>query len=174
MDIKRIILSYLDANCYILSYGKKCLIIDPGWDKDIIIKEVGNKKVLGILVTHYHPDHVGALEDIKNVYDAPVFNYKSEEKIIDLDKFNFEIISTSGHTDDSVTFYFPKEKIMFTGDFLFKGTIGRTDLPTGDNTKMYNSLKMIKDYDEKITLFPGHGDDTTIRYEKENNIFLKE
>ena len=142
MDIKRIILSYLDANCYILSYGKKCLIIDPGWDKDIIIKEVGNKKVLGILVTHYHPDHVGALEDIKNVYDAPVFNYKSEEKI------------------------------MFTGDFLFKGTIGRTDLPTGDNTKMYNSLKMIKEYDDRITLFPGHGDDTTIKYEKENNIFL--
>ena len=64
MDIKRIILSYLDANCYIISIGKKCLIVDPGWDKDVIIREVKDKKVLGILVTHYHPDHVGALEDI--------------------------------------------------------------------------------------------------------------
>lgn len=174
MDIKRIILSYLDANCYILSYGKKSLIVDPGWDKETIIKAVDNNKVLGILVTHYHPDHVGALEDIKKEYDVPVYNYKSEEKNIKLDKFNFEIISTSGHTDDSVTFYFPKEKLMFTGDFLFKGTIGRTDLPTGDNTKMYKSLKEIKNYDEKITIFPGHGDDTTIKYEKENNIFLKD
>jgi len=172
MDIKRIILSYLDANCYILSYGKKSLIVDPGWDKDIIINNIGNNKVLGILVTHYHPDHVGALDELKEVYDVPVYNYKTIDKNIKLDKFNFEIISTTGHTDDSVTFYFPKEKIMFTGDFLFKGTIGRTDLPTGDNTKMYNSLKMIKDYDDRITLFPGHGDDTTIKYEKENNIFL--
>ena len=140
MDIKRIVLSYLDANCYIISHGKKCLIVDPGWDKDVIIKEVGNKKVLGILVTHYHPDHVGALEEIKEEFDVQVFNYKTKDKNITLDKFNFEIISTKGHTDDSVTFYFPKEKLMFTGDFLFKGTIGRTNLPTGDNTKMYASL----------------------------------
>ena len=173
MDIKRIILSYLDANCYIISIGKKCLIVDPGWDKDVIIREVKDKKVLGILVTHYHPDHVGALEDIIKEYNVNVYNYKSEEKV-KLDKFSFEIIKTYGHTDDSVTFYFPKEKIMFTGDFLCKETIGRADLPTGDNNKMYDSLKKIKKYSDDITIFPGHGEDSTLGYEKKNNIFLNE
>ena len=92
MDIKRIILSYLDANCYIISIGKKCLIVDPGWDKDVIIREVKDKKVLGILVTHYHPDHVGALEDIIKEYNVNVYNYKSEEKV-KLDKYGQEKVS---------------------------------------------------------------------------------
>ena len=173
MDIRKIILSYLDANCYIISYGKKCLIVDPGWDKESIMKAVENKKVLGVLVTHYHPDHVGALEEIVSEYDAPVYNYKSE-KNVKIDKFKFEILETSGHTDDSVTFYFPKEQIMFTGDFLFKGTIGRTDLPTGDNTKMHNSLKMIKKSPDEITILPGHGEESTLENEKVNNIFLND
>ena len=99
---------------------------------------------------------------------------KIEEEKVKLDKFSFEIIKTYGHTDDSVTFYFPKEKIMFTGDFLFKETIGRTDLPTGDNNKMYDSLKKIKKYSDDITIFPGHGEDSTLGYEKKNNIFLNE
>ena len=62
---------------------------------------------------------------------------------------------------------------MFVGDFIFKESIGRTDLPGGDNIDMKKSLEKILTYDEHIKLYPGHDDETTLKYEKENNPFLK-
>ena len=62
---------------------------------------------------------------------------------------------------------------MFVGDFIFKESIGRTDLPGGDNIDMKKSLEKILTYDDNIKLYPGHDDETTLKYEKENNPFLK-
>ena len=62
---------------------------------------------------------------------------------------------------------------MFTGDFLFKQTVGRTDLPTGSQKEMENSLKKIKDYPDDIIIYPGHGQKTNLKYEKKNNYFLR-
>ena len=61
---------------------------------------------------------------------------------------------------------------MFTGDFLFKGTIGRTDLPGGDVQKMKKSINKIKKYSDDIKIYPGHGATTSLKAEKENNYFL--
>jgi glyoxylase-like metal-dependent hydrolase (beta-lactamase superfamily II) len=71
-----------------------------------------------------------------------------------------------------VTYYFKKNKIMFTGDFLFKGTIGRCDLEGGNIRKMEESLRIIKEYDNDIKIYPGHGDSSILGDEKKNNPYL--
>lgn len=62
---------------------------------------------------------------------------------------------------------------MFTGDFLFKGTVGRTDLPTGDYERMQESIEKIKKYDKNIKIYPGHGETSKLELEFKNNIYLK-
>lgn len=175
MKIDIVKVGYLQTNCYILTIDNKCIVIDPGDEFDKIKNSIGNKKVLKILLTHHHFDHVGALEELKQEYKVEVLDNKNlEEKEYEIDKFKFNVIFTKGHTTDSICFYFKKEKIMFVGDFLFKESIGRTDLPTGNSCDMKLSLKKIKKYDEDIIIYPGHGDKSSLGYEFKNNIYLKE
>lgn len=159
MNIETIKVGELETNCYILSKDNKCLIIDPGDEYSKIVKAIGNKDVIGCLVTHFHIDHIGALEELLYKYDIEV---NKENNL-----FKFEIIETPGHTFDSKTFYFKDENIMFDGDFIFKDGIGRTDLG-GSDKDMKNSLKMIEQYDENIKLYPGHGPSTTLKEEKKH------
>lgn len=175
MKIDIVKVGYLQTNCYILTIDNKCIVIDPGDEFDKIKNSIGNKKVLKILLTHHHFDHVGALEELKQEYKVEVLdNTNLEEKEYEIDKFKFNVIFTKGHTTDSICFYFKEEKIMFVGDFLFKESIGRTDLPTGNSCDMKLSLKKIKKYDEDIIIYPGHGDKSSLGYEFKNNIYLKE
>ena len=158
MNIKKVIVGLLDTNCYILSINDKCLIIDPGDDFNKIKQNI-NGKVIGIIITHKHFDHIGALEECKKEYNVPIYNFNNlEEKEISVGPFNFEVIYTFGHTNDSITLYFKKENIMFTGDFLFNDGIGRTDLATGSITDMQKSLKKISKYNHNIIIYPGHGE----------------
>ena len=76
--------------------------------------------------------------------------------------FNFEVIYTPGHKEDAITFYFKDYNAMFTGDFIFKDAIGRTDLPGGNMESMIESLNKIKSYNKDIIIYPGHGDKTTL------------
>lgn len=172
MNIKCIKTGVLEENCYIISIENDVLIIDPGDSYKRIINEISDKRVLAILITHYHFDHVGALEDILKIYKVPVIDYKSN-KINKIGPFNFEIIDTKGHKEDLVTYYFKDCKVMFTGDFIFKGTIGRCDLLGGNFNDMLKSLEKIRKYNKNITLYPGHGDKTTIKDELINNYYLR-
>lgn len=174
MKIERIITDIYgyQENCYILENNNDVLIIDPGNDYDKIKKQIENKNLLGVLITHYHPDHIGALNLLLNDYKVDIYDFKLDEKEYNINKFKFNIIKTPGHTDDSITFYFKEDEVMFTGDFIFKETIGRTDLPTGDFNKMNDSIDMIKKYDKNIKLYPGHGDSTTLDYEINNNYYF--
>ncbi len=172
MKVEKKETGYLEENCYVISINNDCLIIDPGDDFDKIKKLVGNKNVLAVLITHYHFDHVGALEETKKYYNVDVIDYKSD-KNQNISPFNFEIILTPGHKEDAVTYYFKNENIMFVGDFIFKGTIGRCDLEGGCFDDMKKSLKLIKTYDKNTTLYPGHGKDTTLKEELENNPYMR-
>ncbi len=158
MKIKCIPVGDLQANCYIVTKGNKTIIIDPGDEPEKIEKELVGLHVIGIFLTHAHFDHIGALSFFEEKY-----HLKHNTEIKDL---NFEMIKTPGHSKDSITFYFEKEKIMFTGDFLFKGTIGRMDLPGGNTKEMKVSLEKIVHYPENITIYPGHGPSTTLGKEK--------
>lgn len=158
MDIKRVIVGPLETNCYILTIGNECVIIDPGDEFDKIKEEVGDKKVVGCLVTHFHQDHIYVLEEVLSKYDVEVNKVKSK-------KFKYETIATPGHTSESQTFYFKKINTMFTGDFIFKNSIGRTDLG-GNDYDMINSLEMIKKYPDETIIYPGHGEKTILKDEK--------
>lgn len=173
MEIKNVIVGALETNCYIIvNDQKECLIIDPGDEADLIKKVIGENTVKGILITHHHFDHVGALEELKTFYQVTVFDYHNlKEGMNRIGNFTFEMIQTPGHKEDSISFLFEENK-MFVGDFIFKGSIGRTDLPGGNFEVMKQSIEKIKKYPEKIKLYPGHGPSTTLEEEKQNNMFF--
>lgn len=173
MKIEKVEVGYLNTNCYILIKDNKCLIIDPGDEASKIIAKVGKLNVVGIIITHYHFDHIGALEEIKDRYKVDVYDINNlEEKEYNISDFVFDVIYTKGHHETSITIYFKEDKIMFTGDFIFKGSIGRTDLETGNFIEMQKSLDKIKQYSKDIVIYPGHGLSTTLEYECLNNMFF--
>ena len=177
MEIKKIVTGALEENCYVLSQDGTCLIVDPGSDSKNIKELVGDDKLIGILVTHAHFDHIGALRDFLNSNRRLKIFKKSnisDNKEVTIGSFKFIPLLTPGHSSDSVTFYFPSEKAMFVGDFIFRDTVGRCDLPTGSNEEMAESIKKIKEYDNDISLYPGHGDETTLGREKEYNLYFIE
>lgn len=175
MHIEKIVTGYLEENCYIV-YGedKKTIIIDPGSDEAKIEKIIINKelKVNTILVTHYHFDHIGALEYLTKKYKPKIIDFNNADTTVKCAGYIINVIPTYGHTDDSVSFYFEDENVMFTGDFLFKGSIGRYDFDNSDLMEMQNSIKLIKTYPENIKVYPGHGPRTTLKTEFKNNEYL--
>lgn len=160
MKIDRVIVGDLETNCYILSKDNKCIVIDPGDEINKINKVIDGKEVVGVIVTHYHFDHIGALNYFNK--DLILDRNNLEEKEYNIFGFCFEVIYTPGHKEDCITIYFKKENVMFTGDFIFKGTIGRTDLDGGSLIDMLDSLRKIDKYSKDIIVYPGHGDSTIL------------
>ncbi len=174
MEIIKIVTGALDENCYILKQNNTCLVIDPGDDYPKIKEKIGEDKVLAVLITHSHFDHIGALRNFLTKRNAKIFKKSSlEEKEYEIGDFKFECIYTPGHSSDSVTFYFKDINSMFVGDFIFKDSVGRCDLPTGDINTMNDSIRKIKEYSGDITIYSGHGEDTTLGYEILNNPYFK-
>lgn len=160
MQIEKVVVGSLNTNCYIITKNNKTIIVDPGDEEKKIINACKGKNVVGILVTHHHFDHITALKKIEDYFHV--------KESLDISEFNYEIIKTPGHTSDSISYYFPEEKVFFSGDFIFFHTIGRTDLPTGSEEDMQKSLELISKYPNDIKVYPGHGLETTLGKEKEN------
>ncbi|MDD5979884.1 MAG: MBL fold metallo-hydrolase [bacterium] len=175
MNIDTLVVGTLQSNCYILSVEDKCLIIDPGAEENKIIKHIEKEQLtpVGILITHNHNDHIGACNILREMYDIKSYDYDNlfEQKHF-LNPFKFQVIYTPGHTSDSISFYFYEYNCIFTGDFLFKGTIGRVDFPNSSNVDMISSLSKIKTMDEDLIIYPGHGDKTTLKQELKSNQYL--
>lgn len=160
--------------------------------------------VEGILLTHGHFDHIYTLNDVFNLYQCPVYIYKDERDFlfdpnlnlssttyspitftnkkfitileetdtITLGRETIKVLHTPGHTRGGVCYLY--KRFIFTGDTLFKGTIGRHDLPTSNKNDLFKSLtKIIKTCRDNIVVYPGHGDFTTIANEKADNMFIK-
>ena len=172
MEISCLINGYLSENCYIVIKEQKALIIDPGMEKDLLIDKIKELSVtpLAILVTHHHHDHDLIAEDIKDFYKIPIIKFSNKEDCMKIENFEFEVIETPGHTSDSISFKF--ENDIFSGDFIFRETVGRCDLPTGDFNQMKKSIEMFKKYKENYTLYPGHGPKTTLDREKACNPYF--
>ncbi len=175
MEIKKIVTGVLDENCYVLIKNNTCLIVDPGDDYAKIKAEIKDSKVLGVLITHSHFDHIGALRNFLTKRSIKIFKRSNveENKIYNIGDFSFKCLYTPGHSKDSVTFYFEDEECMFIGDFIFKDSIGRTDLPGGDQKEMQQSIDKLLTIDKDVKLYPGHYEETTLNEERKNNEYLK-
>ncbi len=174
MQVKVIKVGLLQTNCYILVKDDECLVIDPGDDFGRIDEEVKKYKLKGVLLTHRHPDHVGALGELVKKYGVVVYDKGYfDEGEYEIGNFKFNVIYTMGHTNDSISYFFPLDNILFTGDFLFKESIGRTDLDGGSVKDMGMSIGKIKRMNDSVLIYPGHGPSTNLGYEKKNNPFLK-
>ncbi len=174
MEMKIVQNGILRENCYILKEENKYLVIDPGSEFEKIDSYIESSgEVLGILITHRHYDHIGALDDFVKKYRCPVYDKISTlEETYNVGPFSFNVIYNPGHTDDSISFYFYKEKKMFSGDFIFEGNIGRCDLEGGNMDEMMKSIKKIKSYPNDTTIYPGHGEFTKLGHEKLNNYYF--
>lgn len=174
MKIEKLEVGELRCNCYLLDIDGNVLVIDPGDEYLKIIDKIGNRNVCGIIITHHHFDHDGAISDIVNKYGCMVYDkfnlLEGENKI---GKFVFDVIYTPGHKDDLITIYFREDKMMFCGDFIFRDSIGRCDLPGSNISDMISSIEKIKKYDKEIVIYPGHGIKTTLGYEIDNNIYFR-
>ena len=175
MKVEKIITGTLDENCYVLKINNTCLVIDPGDDYDKIKEAIGEDKVLAVLITHSHFDHVGALRNFLKKKSIKIFKKSNTQDggVTTIGDFAFKTLYTPGHSSDSITFYFESEKVMFVGDFIFKEDIGRCDLPTGSMSEMEKSLDKIKKYPGDITLYSGHGEDTTLEQEMKSNPYFR-
>ncbi len=170
---------------------------------DAYIKE-NNYIVKGILLTHGHFDHLYTLNETQNAYNCPVYIYHNErdflfdptlnlsstlnspiifnnkDMVITLDESSklpigreeITLLHTPGHTRGGVCYKY--KRFLFTGDTLFKGTIGRSDLPTSNKRQLMDSLKnIVKKFRDNTIVYPGHGSFTTILNEKHDNHFLR-
>lgn len=174
MKIFSIPVGDLKCNCYLIEFDGKILIVDPGDEVDKIIEAINEREVIGILITHNHFDHVGAVKELADKYNVLVYDrYNLKEGLCKVGDISFFVIYTFGHTMDSVTYYFEKEKVMFTGDFLFNGTIGRCDFVESNYDEMLKSIEKIKKYDDDIIVYPGHGISTTLGREKLDNPYFR-
>lgn len=155
MKIETIPVGVLEANCYLVTKDDKTIIIDPGDELEKILNCCKGKTIVGILVTHHHFDHISALEGIEHYFRLN-HNPKS------IEGFSYQVLKMPGHSSDSICFYFEKEKVLFSGDFIFYHNIGRWDLESGNKKAMQESIKKIMNYPKDIKIYPGHGVPTTL------------
>ena len=205
MQIETLILGAIEENCYIVyDENRNAAVIDPG-DEAIDILSVVTEESLdvkGILLTHGHFDHTGAVSDIRKETGAqvylheqdeflikagpeqaklfglkppPVFKadvYVKEGSVIHIGDLSFKVLHTPGHTPGSVSFLI--QDALFCGDTLFHGGIGRTDLSGGDYERIMQSIqKKILVLPGHTRVYSGHGPPTIIEKEKTQNPFLQ-
>ncbi len=198
MLIKAIPVGHLDTNCYIVTNEEtlECVVIDPGAEYNTIMDylEDNRLKCQAIMLTHGHFDHTGAVEDVAEdtgaivymsrqddaqVMQSPHFRYSLPENgvyyddgdVIELAGMRFEILSTPGHTPGGVTIICGDA--IFTGDTLFKGSAGRTDLDGGSADAEMVSLKKICDLPGDYEVYPGHMDFSTLERERNLNHYCR-
>lgn len=199
IEIKRLVLGVYQVNCFIIKKEGHVLIIDPGARSEKVQSEIlENEKVDAILLTHGHFDHIGAVDELANLYGCPIYISEADQFLITHPEYNFVgkrtaniqspvqfmsegkleiqnfslmIFEAPGHTEGCVLIQLDQH--LFTGDVLFREGIGRVDLYSGSDAKMKNSLKLFMDIDEDIIVYPGHGEFSTIGYELMNNSYLQ-
>jgi len=204
LNIHTMPVGMLQTNCYLVhrTDSDRCIIIDPGCNARGILDRLAQLQLTpdAILLTHGHFDHVGAVEEIVEAtgcrlwmseqdwsqkpspmtfYFYPIANcdftevqFCEEGEIIHAGGVTFRVLETPGHTWGSVCYLC--EDAMFSGDTLFAGSCGRTDLPGGDwDTIQYSLRRLAAIQNADFTVYPGHGGSTTLAWEKKYNPYMR-
>ena len=200
--IKKIVVGGLETNCYIFADcdNKETALIDPGSDGEGIINSEIKKnglKLKCIINTHGHGDHISSNGKFKvpiyihkldadflgnselnlsaafgfAIKSPPASRFLEDGNIIEVGDFKLRVIHTPGHTPGSISLF--TDGVVFTGDTLFMGGVGRTDFPYGSTEQLLNSIKYkLFTLDERTVIYPGHGPPSTIEKEKRENYFV--
>ena len=203
LKIQRFPVGILRTNSYLISYNNKGIIVDPGGRNDKLDESIKKLNGIDyIILTHGHFDHIlevkryqeltgakvvigydekdfpmdNSLNLCSEFYKKGINNFSADILVKDDDVLNFndkeiKIISTPGHTIGSVCYCM--DTIIFSGDTLFKGKVGRTDLVTGNRDNMLNSLRKLYRLNRDYLVYPGHGLTTSLYREKLLNTGLK-
>lgn len=188
--LKKMAVGQLQANCYIMgcNNSKEGMVIDPGGDVPGIVKEItkAELKITRIVLTHGHFDHTDGAAELRDATNAPVFihpedapllRFNPDGKLDDGQEFNIgeykiSVIHTPGHSPGGVCLFAPG--VVFTGDTLFAGSIGRTDFPGGDYASLIQGvIKKVFPLGDDLRVYPGHGPASTIGQERRFNPFFR-
>ena len=183
------------TNCYILHQedSSSCVVIDPGYTPEVILDFLAGKglKLEAILLTHGHFGHVGAVRDLAAETGCQVYlnpddlsmpprmtagplyytDTYSDGDTLSPAGIPFQVLSTPGHTPGSVCLI--AENYLFSGDTLFAGSRGRTDLPGGSTRAILESLRRLAALPQDYSVHPGHGESTTLAWEKQYNPYMR-
>ena len=189
----------IGTNCCLIGEGGVCALVDPGGSPELVLElaERSGLELKMVLLTHAHYDHVGAIPALLERFpDLPVYAHElelcpagspnpryflphlgknqrtyGEGDTLDLGGLAVRVLHTPGHSRGSVTLL--AGDIMLSGDPLFAGSCGRVDLPGGDEQQMWASLARLGRLEEDWTVWPGHGEATSLDYEKQSNPYVK-
>ncbi len=200
-NVHTLVLGDYRTNCYVLwqESSHSCVVIDPGYEPQAVLDflESQGLSCAAILLTHGHFDHVGAVEAmekatgcalwmserdysqvpiLKPLYPlcnrvSPETHFFEDGEILQLAGLEIHILETPGHTQGSVCFRIGDA--LFTGDTLFAGSCGRTDLPGGSRRAILESLGRLKALEGNYTVYPGHGSVSDLSTEKEFNPYMR-
>ena len=197
MNIKLMQVGPIGTNCYILEHDNKIAVIDPGDEAGRILGELkkSDAQVEYILLTHGHYDHTTAVPELhKALPEAKIYIHQAdangagsrlfplagqvdglllydEGDTLPLGTLTIEVLHTPGHSPGSVTLR--AGDVLFTGDTLFAGSMGRTDLSGGDEGEIMASLKRLGELEGSFTVCPGHMQTSTLDQERKTNPYLR-
>ena len=203
VNLHTLVLGRLQTNCYVVwgEGSSSCVVVDPAAEPEKILDflKAQGLSLEAIFLTHGHFDHVGAVEALRSATGCGLwmhqgdyhqrphptidFLYPLHDKDLgevrccqDGDEISaagltFSVIHTPGHTQGSVCYQV--EDILLSGDTLFAGGCGRTDLPGSSPEAIYISLADLAELDDKLRVFPGHGESTTLAREKKYNPYMR-
>jgi hydroxyacylglutathione hydrolase len=209
MDVHMLTVGQIAENCFLFRQdgSDRALIVDPGDEAPRILHAADELGVTieGILLTHTHFDHIGAVAPVAKATGAPVWcpeietpvladinsfvpwpgfgpyeSYEADHPVsggekLELAGMEIDVIFTPGHSPGHVTYSIPGEAAIFSGDVLFQGSVGRTDLPGGDWATLLESIrKLVDSHPAETTVYPGHMGITTLGAERDTNPFLAE
>ena len=195
LKMKTLALGAYQTNCYLVwdENSPACVVIDPGYQPETVLAEARHlgKEIAAIFLTHGHFDHVGGVKLLAAETDCPVYlnehdlsmpsqmtagplyytNTYGEGDFVEMAGLAFKVLHTPGHTPGSVCLLC--ENALFSGDTLFWGSCGRTDLPGGDWATIRASLKRLADLPGDYDGYPGHGDATRLSFERKMNPYMQ-
>jgi hydroxyacylglutathione hydrolase len=209
MDVRSFTVGPVAENCYLFrpEGSDRALIVDPGDEADRILHAVDELGVTveGILLTHTHFDHIGAVAPVARATGAPVWcpeievpvladimsfvpwpgfgpyeSYEADHTVsggehLSLADLEIDVVFTPGHSPGHVTYSIPDHEALFSGDVLFQGSVGRTDLPGGDWSTLLESIRtLVEGHTPETTVYPGHMGITSLGAEQASNPFLSE